>query len=164
MHFNDFSPLSLDFPFSSHAMGLNQLCTFSGEACEKSRALPMSRPNHVCCGITRVRDCGRGVAGWLCKGSHGKDPLSARNASQVREREQGCWGNTLGMGQVPLWALSAIKAEAELKRLVESSKPPPQPPCIHPYPLASSWLVWVQDQQPFDSPILFLLCTIIYYS
>lgn len=47
--------------------------------------------------------CVGGVGGGGCKGSHGEDPLSARNAGQVREGELGeAGGGHSGMGQVLL--------------------------------------------------------------
>lgn len=63
------------------------------------------------------------LGGGACKGSHGEDPLQARNASQVRGGEQGRRG-TLGDGAGAFVRLSAIK-EAGRAEKVAALPPPP---------------------------------------
>lgn len=70
-----------------------QPCTFQLRGCEKSCASPLN----VCCGITRLW-VGVGVVMGLV-GSHGEDPLQARNAVQVRGtvgRSRGTLGDGAG--------------------------------------------------------------------
>lgn len=70
-----------------------QPCTFQLGGCEKSCAVPLN----VCCGITRLW-LGVGVVMGLV-GSHGEDPLQARNAVQVRGtagRSRGTLGDGAG--------------------------------------------------------------------
>lgn len=134
--------ISISFSFtdsllSSHAMGPNQLCTFSWGLRSLARC--------ICAGLTvfavglrglggLYESSGGGVWGDWVKVAMGRTPWWWGMLVRSQKMRRGCWTNTPGMGQVLLSVLSSIKAVTELKRLV---LPPPE---------------WVLGWQPFHSP------------
>lgn len=104
-----------------------QPCTFQLGGSEKSWALPLN----VCCGITRLW-LGVGVVMGLV-GSHGEDPLQARNAVQVRGTAGRSRG-TLGDGAGAFVSLVSHQRNRIIIPLPTKIQPPVSKPltvCIH---------------------------------